>query len=88
MEKHPKEPLLSFPFLPFLRPDGKELITAVYEDATPLFVKDVIVFCQHDPEIALDKLRDFLVEEAVKRVIPQNLLQKDTKILLNSYPFL
>ena len=68
---------------PFLRPDGKVLITAVYEDDKPLFVKDVIVFCQHDPEIALEKLRDFIVEEAVKRVIPQNLLQKDTKILVN-----
>lgn len=68
---------------PFLRPDGKVLSTVVYEDNKPLFVKDVIVFCQHDPDISLDKLRDFVIEEAVKKLIPKGLIQKETRILVN-----
>ncbi|MEN3028322.1 MAG: methionine adenosyltransferase [Aquificaceae bacterium] len=68
---------------PFLRPDGKVLVTAVYEEQKPLFVKDIIVFCQHDPDTSLEKLRDFIVEEAVKKVIPQSLIQKETRILVN-----
>ena len=68
---------------PFLRPDGKVLITAVYENGKPSFVKDIIVFCQHDPDISLDKLRDFVVEEAIKKVVPKELFQQETKILVN-----
>lgn len=68
---------------PFLRPDGKVLITVVYEDAKPLFVKDVIVFCQHDPDVSLEKLRDFIVEEAIKKVLPKELFQRETRILVN-----
>ncbi|MEJ5338242.1 MAG: methionine adenosyltransferase [Aquificaceae bacterium] len=68
---------------PFLRPDGKVLITVLYEDNKPLFVKDIIVFCQHDPETQLEKLRDFMVEEAIKKVVPQNLISRDTRMLVN-----
>ncbi|MCX7989952.1 MAG: methionine adenosyltransferase [Aquificaceae bacterium] len=68
---------------PFLRPDGKVLITAVYEEGKPLFVKDVILFCQHDPETSLEKLRDFLVEEAVRKVVSPSLLHRETRILVN-----
>ncbi|MFN7064977.1 MAG: methionine adenosyltransferase [Aquificaceae bacterium] len=68
---------------PFLRPDGKVLTTVVYEESKPIFVKDVIVFCQHDPEISLEKLRDFITEEAIKKVVPQELVQRETKILAN-----
>ncbi|MCS7196136.1 MAG: methionine adenosyltransferase [Aquificaceae bacterium] len=68
---------------PFLRPDGKVLITAVYEEGKPLFVKDIILFCQHDPETSLEKLRDFLVEEAVRKVVSPSLLHRETRILVN-----
>ncbi|MDW8095817.1 MAG: methionine adenosyltransferase [Aquificaceae bacterium] len=68
---------------PFLRPDGKVLITVVYEDDKPLFVKDVIVFCQHDPEVSVEKLRDFVVEEAIKKTVPQEYMHKDTRVLVN-----
>ncbi|MCX8025883.1 MAG: HD domain-containing protein, partial [Thermanaerothrix sp.] len=47
----------------------QSLHTAViYDDGKPLFVKDIIIFGQHDPEIPWEKLRDFVVEEAVKKV--------------------
>lgn len=68
---------------PFLRPDGKVLITVVYEDQNPLFVKDLIVYCQHDPDISLEKLKDFVYEEAIKKVVPHNLLTKESRVLVN-----
>ncbi|MDW8433285.1 MAG: methionine adenosyltransferase [Aquificaceae bacterium] len=68
---------------PFLRPDGKVLITVIYEDDKPLFVKDIIVFCQHDPEVSVEKLRDFVVEEAIKKTVPQEYMHKDTRVLVN-----
>ncbi|MGC8853108.1 MAG: methionine adenosyltransferase [Hydrogenobacter sp.] len=68
---------------PFLRPDGKVLLTVVYEDDKPLFLKDLVVFVQHDPDISLDNLREFVHEEIIKKVVPQDLLQKSTRIMVN-----
>jgi methionine adenosyltransferase (EC 2.5.1.6) len=68
---------------PFLRPDGKALVTVAYEGTKPLFVKDIILFAQHDPDVSLEKLKDYLVEEAVKKVVPSRYMSKETKILVN-----
>lgn len=68
---------------PFLRPDGKVLVTVIYEDEKPLFLKDLIVFCQHDPEASLEKLRDFIYEEAIRKVVPQEFLRSETRIMVN-----
>ncbi|RMH79480.1 MAG: methionine adenosyltransferase [Acidobacteria bacterium] len=68
---------------PFLRPDGKVLVTVVYEGQKPIFLKDLIVFCQHDPEASLEKLRDFIYEEAIRKVVPQELLGSETRIMVN-----
>ncbi len=68
---------------PFLRPDGKVLITVVYEEGKPLFVKDLIVFCQHDPDVSLEKLKDFVYEEAIKKVVPTELITKESRLLVN-----
>ncbi len=68
---------------PFLRPDGKVLITTVYEQEKPLYLKDIIVYVQHDPEISLDKLRDFVIEESVMKVVDKKYITKDTRILVN-----
>lgn len=67
----------------FLRPDGKVLITCVYEDGVPSYVKDVVVFCQHDPDISVERLREFIVEEAIKKVIPSQYIRANTRYLVN-----
>lgn len=67
----------------FLRPDGKVLITSVYENNTPLFIKDVIIYVQHDPDISLEKLRDFVIEEVIKKVVDKHYITKDTRMLVN-----
>lgn len=68
---------------PFLRPDGKVLLTVLYEDEKPLFVKDLVVFVQHDPDVSLDKLREFVQEEVLKKTLPQKLISEATRIMIN-----
>jgi len=68
---------------PFIRPDGKALVTVAYEGNSPIFVKDIILFVQHDPDVSLEKLRDFLIEEAVKKVVPNKYINRETRIMVN-----
>ncbi|MEN3034640.1 MAG: methionine adenosyltransferase [Aquificaceae bacterium] len=66
----------------FLRPDGKVLITVMYEDETPSFVKDIVVFCQHEPDVSSSTIFDFVYENVIKPSVPEHLL-KGTNILVN-----
>ena len=70
---------------PFLRPDGKALVTVAYEGTKPLFVKDIILFAQHDSDVSLEKLKEYLVEEVVKKVVPSRYISKETRILVNPF---
>ncbi len=69
--------------LPFLRPDGKVLVTMIYEDGKPRFVKDVIAYVHHDPDISLQNLRELIIEEVIKKELPEEFLTKETTIKVN-----
>jgi S-adenosylmethionine synthetase len=60
--------------LPFLRPDGKAQVTVRYEGGSPVGVDTIIVSAQHAPEILQEMLREAVIEEVVKKVVPPNLL--------------
>ncbi|MCS7083868.1 MAG: methionine adenosyltransferase, partial [Aquificaceae bacterium] len=66
----------------FLRPDGKVLIAVAYENEVPLFVKDIVIFCQHEPDADQKMLFEFIYESVIKQSVPASLL-KDTKVLVN-----
>ena len=68
---------------PFLRPDGKVLVSMIYEDGKPKFVKDVICYVHHDPDIALNNLREMIAEEVIKKEIPEELMSPQTDIKVN-----
>ncbi len=68
---------------PFLRPDGKVLVSMIYEDGKPSFVKDVVCYVHHDPDIALNNLREMITEEVIKKEIPQEFLTAQTDIKVN-----
>ncbi|MDR1308727.1 MAG: methionine adenosyltransferase [Deltaproteobacteria bacterium] len=70
--------------LNFLRPDGKSQVTVQYSGGKPLRVEAVVLAAQHSPEITTDKLKEALVDEVIKKSIPGNLLDADTKIHINS----
>ncbi len=69
--------------LPFLWPDGKSQVTVEYEYGRPKRVRTVLVSAQHSPEVTLETLREAIIEEVIKPVIPPELLQGDVRYLVN-----
>lgn len=59
--------------LPFLRPDGKSQVTVRYEQGKPKEITAVVVSAQHDEEIEYSALREAIIEDVVKPVIPPDL---------------
>ena len=70
--------------LPFLRPDGKTQVTVRYENGTPKAVHTVVIAAQHNPEVKYDDLREAIVEEVIKKTIPEHLLQDNPQYLVNT----
>ncbi|MDR1051022.1 MAG: methionine adenosyltransferase [Deltaproteobacteria bacterium] len=70
--------------LNFLRPDGKSQVSVEYRDHKPARIEAVVLAAQHSPEISSDKLREALIEEVIKKSIPAELLDADTKIHINT----
>jgi len=69
--------------LPYLRPDGKSQVTVEYEDGKPLRVDTVVVSTQHDPNVDIETLREDILEELIKAVIPNRLWDEQTKVFIN-----
>jgi len=68
----------------FLKPDGKTQVTVEYLDDKPLRVDTVIIATQHQANIDIDILRNYIIENVVNKVIPNNLIDDNTKILINT----
>jgi S-adenosylmethionine synthetase len=62
----------------FLRPDGKSQVSIVYENDKPVAVDTVVVSTQHSESVEQGRLREFVIEEVIKPVIPAALLQNPT----------
>lgn len=69
--------------LPYLRPDGKTQVTVEYDDDKIVRIDTVLVSTQHDENVSLDTIRSDLTKYVIKPVIPSNLFDSDTKILVN-----
>jgi S-adenosylmethionine synthetase len=69
--------------LPWLRPDAKSQVTLRYVDDKPHSVDTVVLSTQHAPDIAYDQLREAVIEEIIKPVLPKALLQGEVKYLVN-----
>ncbi len=69
--------------LPYLRPDAKSQVTVEYEDGVPVRVDAVVLSSQHDGDVTLEKISKDLKERVIKKVIPQDFMDKDTKIYIN-----
>ena len=68
----------------FLLPDGKTQVTVEYEDGIPKRIDTVIIATQHKEDISRDKLEDFVKKEIILDVLPSNLCDNNTKILINT----
>lgn len=69
--------------LDFIRPDGKSQVTVEYKDGKPVRVDTVIISAQHHPEVTIDNIREAIIEEVIKKIIPTHLIDKNTKYLIN-----
>ena len=69
--------------LPYLRPDGKTQVTVEFEDGKPIRIDTVVVSAQHAEEVSLEQLRADIIRDVIKETIPANLLDDNTKFLIN-----
>ena len=70
--------------LDFLRPDGKSQVTIEYENGTPKRVDTIVIAAQHKPDVTYDDLKEAIIEEVIKKVIPKNMIDGDTKYFINA----
>jgi len=69
--------------LKYLRPDGKTQVTVEYDDDKIVRIDTVLISTQHSPKVEVEEIRKDLMEYVVKAVIPANLIDKNTKFLVN-----
>ena len=69
--------------LAWLRPDAKSQLTLRYENGVPVSVDTVVMSTQHAPEISQDDLREAVIEEIIKPVLPSELVKGEIKYLIN-----
>jgi S-adenosylmethionine synthetase len=70
--------------LDFLRPDGKSQVTIEYENGSPKRVDTVVIAAQHKPDITHGDLREAVIEEVIKKVIPRDMVDGDTRYYINA----
>ncbi len=69
--------------LSYLRPDGKAQVTVEYVDDKPTRIDTIVVSTQHDPDVTQEQIREDIIAQVVKAVIPAELLDAATKYYIN-----
>ncbi|MFZ1810764.1 MAG: methionine adenosyltransferase, partial [Candidatus Nitrotoga sp.] len=69
--------------LNWLRPDAKAQVTIRYMDGKPCAIDTVLLSTQHSPEMSLETIREAVIEDIIKPVLPQELIKGDIKYLVN-----
>ena len=67
----------------FLRPDAKAQVSIKYINGKPYKIDTVVLSSQHTKDVSYDDLKDYIIEEIVQKTIDKNLIDKDTKFLIN-----
>lgn len=67
----------------WLRPDAKSQVSARYIDGKPHEIETIVISTQHDPDIAYEALKEAIIEEVIKPVIPEKIRSKQIQYLVN-----
>jgi len=69
--------------LDFLRPDSKSQVSIQYINDRPVHVDTVVISSQHTPEVSYETIKEGIIEEVVKKIIPEELMDAKTRFLIN-----
>ena len=69
--------------LPWLRPDAKSQVTIKYANGKPDALDTVVLSTQHAPDVTLETIREAVIEDIIKPVLPKNLVKGEIKYLIN-----
>src|SRR6478609_9738567 len=67
----------------WLRPDAKSQVSVRYVNDQPVAITNVVISTQHSADVDHQTIKDFCIEEVIKKVLPKNLLTRETKFLIN-----
>lgn len=67
----------------YLRPDGKSQVTVKYKDGKFVGIDTILISTQHDPSIANATIREDIIDEVIRKVIPKKYFDEDVKVLVN-----
>ncbi len=69
--------------LNFVKPDGKSQVTIEYVDNVPVRVEAVVISTQHSADVTYKQIKEAIIEEVIKKVIPAEMMDKKTKFFVN-----
>ena len=67
----------------WLRPDAKSQVSVIYEDLKPIGISNVVISTQHAADAKHSDIKDFCIEQIIRKVLPANLLSNETEFLIN-----
>ena len=67
----------------YIRPDGKVQVTVEYDNDMPIRVDTIVISTQHLPDIEMEQLKKDLIQNVIKPIVPSELLDENTKYLIN-----
>lgn len=70
--------------LPWMRPDGKTQVTVKYVDSKHTTVHTVVIAAQHSPDVDYDTLKEAIIEEVIKKIVPAEMIDNETEFFVNT----
>jgi S-adenosylmethionine synthetase len=69
--------------VPWLRPDAKSQVSVVYDDGKPVGISCVVISTQHAKDVKHSEIRSFIIEEVIRKVLPNGMMNDETQFLIN-----